>query len=71
MKLEGKSRVDSKVRRTYDEPRTPYARVLDSPHVSQEHKAQLRETYESLDLVHLRQQITGLQRQLLSTASTP
>ena len=71
MKLQQKSRVGSKVKKAYDEPRTPYARVLDSPHVSEEHKAQLRETYEHLDLVRLRQQITRLQKRLLSTASTP
>lgn len=69
MKLEQKSRLGSKVKKVYDEPRTPYARVLESPHVSEEHKAQLRETYELLDLVYLRQQINDLQSQLLDSVS--
>ena len=71
MKLEEKSRLGSKVKKVYDEPRTPYARVLESPHVSEEHKAQLRETYEVLDLVSLRQQINDLQSQLLDSVSIP
>jgi hypothetical protein len=54
MKLVGKSRVGSKIIKTYDKPRTPYARVLDSPDVSDDDKAQLREIYEVLDLAHLR-----------------
>jgi hypothetical protein len=71
MKLEHKSRVGSKVKRTYDKPQTPYARVLASPHVSEEYKALLRETHALLSLVHLRQQINELLDQLLSTLSTP
>jgi hypothetical protein len=59
-----KSRVGSKVKKRYAEPKTPYARVLDSPDVSAEHKALLRETYALLDLVQLRQQIDDLQDQL-------
>ena len=55
LKLEEKSRVDNKVKKLYDEPRMPYARVLGTPYVSEENKTQLRETYEFLDLVHLRQ----------------
>jgi hypothetical protein len=69
MKLEEKVRVGSRVKRIYDDPQTPYARVLDSSHVPEEHKAQLRETYEVLDLVQLRQQIDDLQGQLLSSVS--
>ena len=71
MKLAEKIRVGSKVKRVYDKPQTPYARVLASPDVSQEHKAELRETYNLLDLVDLRRQINELQSQILSTVSTP
>ena len=53
-KLQGKSRVGSKVKKVYDDPQTPYARVLESVHISERHKAQLRETYNLLDLVDLR-----------------
>jgi hypothetical protein len=48
---------------------TRYARVLASPDVSEEHKAQLRETYAVLDLVQLRRQIDDLQDQLLRSVS--
>ena len=67
MKYEQKTRVGSKVKKVYDEPRTPYARVLESPDVAEEHKAQLYEAYTLLDLMDLRRQIDDLQRQLLDT----
>jgi len=70
MKLEEKTRVGSKVKRVYDKPQTPYARVLASPDVSEEHKAELRETYDLLDLVDLRRQINELQDEILSTVLT-
>ena len=59
-KLQQKSRIGTKVRKVYDDPQTPYASVLQSPHRSEIHKSQLRETYSLLDLVHLRQQISHL-----------
>ena len=68
-KLIDKSRVGSKTKKRYDDPLTPYARVLRSPDVSDERKALLRETYELLDLVHLRQQINDLQDCLLASTS--
>jgi hypothetical protein len=68
-KLVEKTRVGSKVKKRYDAPQTPYARVLDSPQVSEEHKALLRETYALLDLVYLRRQIDRLQDLLLDSVS--
>ncbi len=68
-KLKEKSRVGSKVKKVYERPQTPYVRVLDSPHVSEDDKALLRETYELLDLVYLRQQIDDLQDHLLNSVS--
>ena len=69
MKLKGKVRTGSKVKRVYDEPQTPYARVLDSQHVSEEDKAELREAYGYLDLLNLRRRINELQDELLETLS--
>jgi hypothetical protein len=69
MKLKEKTRVGSKVKKTYDDPQTPYARVLSSPDVSEEDKAQLRETYALLDLAQLRQQINDLQSSLFNSVS--
>ncbi len=70
-KLKEKSRVGSKVKKVYERPQTPYARVLGSPHVSEDDKALLRETYVLLDLVYLRQQIDSLQDLLLNSVSVP
>jgi hypothetical protein len=69
MKLESKTRVGSKIKRNYDVPLTPYARVLACPEISEEHKAQLRETYELLNLIDLRRQINELRDQLLDSVS--
>lgn len=68
-KLKEKSRAGSKVKKRYDEPRTPYVRALHNPDVPKEHKTLLRETYELLDLVYLRQQIDDLQDKLLNSTS--
>jgi hypothetical protein len=69
MKLKEKTRQGSKVKRVYDKPQTPYARVLASPDVSEEYKAELRQTYDLLDLVDLRRQINELQGEILTTVS--
>jgi hypothetical protein len=69
VKLKEKTRVGSKVKRIHDDPQTPYARVLASPDVSEEHKAELRETYALLDLVDLRRQFNELQAAILDTVS--
>lgn len=67
MKLVEKQRVGSRVKRIYDDPQTPYARVLASKRLSPEAEAELRETYEHLDLIVLRRRIDELQEQLLAT----
>jgi hypothetical protein len=69
MKFEEKVRLGSKVKRVYDDPRTPYARVLASDHVSDQDKAELREAYGYLDLMDLRRRIDELQEQLLRSLS--
>jgi len=70
-KLHSKTRDGSRVTRTYDKPQTPYARVLASPHVSEEHRAALREIYAVLNVVHLRQQINQLQAEIIRLVSNP
>jgi hypothetical protein len=69
MKLVEKQRIGSRVKRIYDDPQTPYARVLASKHLSPEAEGELRETYDHLDLVALRRRIDELQHQLLTTPS--
>lgn len=48
-KLLRKERIGSRIKKTYEEPRTPYERLLASPAVSEEVKALLRAEYERLD----------------------
>lgn len=69
MKLKEKVHFGSKVQRVYDDPQTPYARLLASQYVSDEGKAELRESYGYLDLLDLRRRIDDLQVQLLETLS--
>jgi hypothetical protein len=71
MKLKEKVRTGSKVKRVYDDPQTPYARVLNSPHISEADKAALREAYSHLDLLALRRRIDELLDELLATLSEP
>jgi hypothetical protein len=69
MKLKEKVQVGSKVKRVYDEPQTPYARVLASPYVSQRAKAKLRATYKQLDVVQLKRKIDRLVDQLWASGT--
>lgn len=53
-KLIRKERVGSRIKKTYEKPRTPYERILDSEAVSDETKAALRTRYEALDPIDLK-----------------
>lgn len=64
MKLREKRREGSRVIRKYDDPQTPYARVLASPHVSNEVKTRLRTTYDTLNPAQLRRDIETLRQEL-------
>jgi hypothetical protein len=68
MKLKEKVRKGSKVKRLYDKPQTPYARVLASPEVSRKVKTHLRAVYQQLDVVALKQQIDHVLDQLWDDA---
>jgi len=70
-KLQSKTRAGIRVTRAYDKPLTPYARVLASPFVSEERKAELRETYAVLRVVDLRQQIDQLRAEILHLVPNP
>jgi hypothetical protein len=56
-KLVAKVREGNKVKRVFDEPRTPYQRILDSPHISDTDKRKLRALHAQLDVVQLKRQI--------------
>jgi len=65
MKLSEKTRIGSKVVRRYEEPRTPYQRLLESPSVDRRIKRRLRAEYEQLNPAQLRREIMWLQQMLL------
>lgn len=57
MKLTHKTRVGSKVRKTYDTAQTPFQRALTSPDVEPQIKRRLTDAYRSLNPVELRRRI--------------
>ena len=63
-KLVSKTRDGAKVTKRYDTPKTPYARVLASEHVTEAAKCRLTRHYERLNPVALKRRITDLQRRL-------
>jgi len=71
MVLVSKERNGAKVTRRYDQAKTPYQRVLDSPHVGDEVKARLRTQYLSLNPAELLRQIEAGQEKLWSLALLP
>ena len=72
LKLIHKERHGAKVKRTYDEARTPYQRILLCPHVTEEIKAALAEQYAGLNPAELKRQIIRFQDALFdSVISAP
>jgi hypothetical protein len=57
MKLLEKQRINSKYRKKYDEPQTPYHRVMTSDHVSKKKKKELKTVHQSLNPFILKQNI--------------
>ena len=56
-KLVSKIRQGNKVKKIYDDPKTPYQRILDSPDVNDKAKQKLRTIHAKLDVVELKHQI--------------
>jgi hypothetical protein len=70
MKLISKERVGAQVRKKYDLAQTPYHRLLASSDVSRTVKHELRTTYEKLNPAALKREITQIQDQLISLATS-
>jgi len=64
-KLIKKERIGSKVIKRYDEAKTPYRRVLESPNIKEEIKVKLRKEYAMLNPAEIKRKITKLQNKLL------
>jgi hypothetical protein len=71
MVLVGKERNGAKVKKHYDEPKTPYQRILDSPEVSEEDKQRLRQLYPTLNPAALLRQIQAQQEAVWKLAFKP
>jgi len=69
MKLIEKTRSGSRVTKKYDTAMTPYQRVLQSVHVSDDVKKKLKKQYRTLNPASLKRQITRLQQKLLRLTS--
>jgi len=70
MKLLEKVRQGSKVKKRYDDPKTPYERVLECEGVSEKTKEKLREEYEMLNPAALRRRLLRLQDKLIELATS-
>lgn len=64
MKLKEKVREGGKIRRKYDEPRTPYQRVMESKQMPAAAKHQLKAQYESLNVAQLHREVEVLRDRL-------
>ncbi len=60
-----KERIGARIRKVYDNPKTPYQRVLEDESVSEKDKIKLKEIYKSLDPIKLRREIIKIQAVLL------
>ncbi len=64
IKLKSKTRVGGRIERRYDQPQTPYQRLMKSRQISRQAKGELRSIYESLNPAELHRQLTALCQQL-------
>lgn len=68
MKLSEKRRVGSLVKKRYDQAKTPYRRVVESPFISREAKEALEREYAQLNPVELKREVIRLQGRLSELA---
>jgi len=64
MKLQEKVRVEGKIHRKYDEPKTPYQRLLQSDQLPAAACKRLKAQYESLNLAELRRRVEASRKRL-------
>lgn len=64
MKLIQKIREGGKIRRQYDEPRTPYQRVMESKQIPLAVQQRLQRQYESLNVAELHRKVEALRQRL-------
>jgi hypothetical protein len=54
LKLESKVRIGGKIKKKYDQAKTPYQRLMGSNKLTLDKKEKLRQTYESLNPFKIR-----------------
>lgn len=64
MKLVSKTRVNGKIKKKYDAPRTPYQRLMESNSLSQPQKNKLRKCYQTLNPAELKRTIDAKLQEL-------
>ena len=57
MKLQSKLRINSKIKKIYDQPKTPFQRIIDCPNVSDEVKEAMKQKKAKLNPFHLKKQL--------------
>lgn len=68
MKLLSKERIGAKVKKTYDDPQTPYRRLLSAPGTTETMRQRLQAEYDTLNPAQLKREMTRLQNVLRKTA---
>ena len=71
MALTTKRREGARVFKTYDHPKTPYARLLDRDDIAADEKKRLRRIYRDLNPASIRREIDRLQRELILAGPGP
>jgi Integrase core domain. len=69
MKLKSKERFGSRVKKSYEDPQTPYQRVLASAAVCEADKLKLKRQYKRLNPAALKRDLDKLRKQLFALAS--
>ena len=64
IKLARKTRVNGRIKRVYDQARTPYRRLMESRQVDRKSKQQLQAIYDSLNPAELQRRLSQLREQL-------
>lgn len=59
IKLIAKKRVGSKIIKRYDSPKTPYERIIESPHILEKTKVELKKLYETLNPFDLQEKMSN------------
>jgi hypothetical protein len=57
LKLKSKERIGGRVKKVYDEPKSPFKRLMDSSYVPEEEKSRLKDTYCTKNPIYLKKEM--------------